>query len=164
MFDGISIDSIYNYVKDKGINTTLRDVKLYLVSRSLREDYKNGYLYKNNRMGLDKVDYALSELTEGVYSFSQKNPRVIMTDFIINLFSDLKDCTLYFFDYDTITLEIHYVNHVFNFINKLKEFISSSELSHIPYRFIVGNSLLDNLKNIESEGVLVNPNGGFDFE
>lgn len=154
------VPNVLKYLNSKGLEVSKREVIMYLMLKAWSSNHIGDSMYNDNKVILDKIDFVLQDLIEDVILIREEMPRVLMTTFIIHLFYSLRGCSLYFYDYDTITLKVHDVSIIDKSIDILKSSIETSELSFIPYRFIVGNSLPDNLKNIESEGVLVNPNGG----
>ena len=141
------VTKVLDLVKSEGVECSEKELRLYLVCRTC-EDYKNEDFYVKHRDVLDLIDSVLLDYTEGVRIYSKFNPLGAITMFILSVLEYCDNVYLYHYNYDTITFRLSDEVDFGLFSAHFGVQKKVNNVSHIPSKFVVSNSLKDNLNKL----------------
>lgn len=153
VFNGNFDEGLLNHTK--GDKSYFRILKNYLVIRTFSEDYKSEDLYLDNNEAYDIADRELGKLLEGSRTINSINPRVEWNTFLLSLLTEFKDSTLYHFNGEHITLKLNGSEILIDVVKKIDSALEGLEIAKLPYKFVGGNSLVENLNDVDRIGVEV---------
>lgn len=155
IFNGNIDEGLLNRVK--GDKSHFRILKDYLVVRTYGEDYKSEDLYLDNSGAYDIADRELGKLLEGSRAMNLFNPRVEWNKFLVSLLDEFKYSTLYHLNGESITLKLNGSENLTltNVVKKIDSALEGLEIAKLPYKFIGGSSLVENLNDVDRIGVEV---------